>query len=439
MGQDMSLLSSLVQVIPPRAVYRRTDLEPNLNALGPWQEAVDQFVLAEDFDGLWSRLVYPAQMVVLQLPPARLKLVRELLDRNAACLDALDRGIQRGRLQFAEFQSLEQISADTDFVSRLGDVARLHILRFRIGCADCDLVAAAEALFCLEKIGSMICGGEGQMLHYMVGLWLRAVAVRGFGQLAARMETPRGILERIVRLLADGLKAPDGFAESLRVDLCTITLAQLERTVEGPNLEAVVDKLLEVYYVPQLRRTAMAQGSEPAAIADGWLEERRRQLLLLLDSHPQPLDRGATARLMAANVIETIRDLHRARRPAFLDLVGQLHGMRRKLRLHGLARKTRFWRVKSAPVVPGGTSGKPPRGDAITTVAVAAENPTGDRLTALKARLRRIDNPLGLMLFEQFLARDYIPHLLEHLKMMRTMHALIKQRLAEEGEIRDEV
>ena len=280
-----------------------------------------------------------------------LEFARDVLRQNAACLDALDRGLERGQLQFGEFQSLEQVPAETEFVSRLGEVARLRLIRFRLWFSEGDLVSAAEELFRLEKIGSMICNGEGQILHYLIGLWLRAAAVRGFGHLAANSQTPRAVLERILETLDEGLKAPDGLAQSLRVDLCTIALAQLDRTVEDADLEKVVDKLLEVYYVPRRNLTARVRGPEHAAIADGWLEERRRQILLLLGDHPKPFDKAATARLMGVIVAETIRDLNHSRQPAFLDVIGQLHGMRRKMRLHRLARKTRFWPVELTPGV----------------------------------------------------------------------------------------
>ena len=206
--------------------------------------------------------------------------------RTSSASTRLDQGLERGQLQFGEFQSLEQVPAATDFASRLGEVARLHLIGFRLWFSEGDLVAAAEELFRLEKIGSMICNGEGQILHYLIGLWLRAAAVRGFGHLAANIQTPVAVLERILETLDEGLKAPDGLAQSLRVDLCTIALAQLDRTIEDPNLEKVVDKLLEVYYVPRHHLAARVRGPEHMAIADGWLEQRREQILLLLRDHP---------------------------------------------------------------------------------------------------------------------------------------------------------
>ena len=308
------------------------------------------------------------------------------------------------------------------------------MIRFRLWLSEGDLVAAAEALFRLEKIGSLICNGEGQILHYLVGLWLRAAAVRGFGCLAAHQQTPRVVLERILETLGDGLKAPDGLAQSLRVDLCTIALAQLDRTLEDPDPEKVVDKLLEVYYVPRCNLTAQVRGPEHAAIADGWLAERRRQILLLLGDHPRPLDKAATARLMGAIVAETVRDLAHSRQPAFLGVVGQLHGLRRKLRLRRLARKTRFWPVELTPDVQidaaGGGDSQPPEAGEITTIRLPAENLSEARLTAVQAKLSRIENPIGLMLVDRFMAYDYSRYLLDHLRMMKTMHGLVRQRLA---------
>ena len=137
---------------------------------------------------------------------------------------------------------------------------------------------------------------------------------------------------------------------------------------------------------------------------------------------------------MGAAVAETIRELNRARRPAFLEVVGQLHGVRRKFRLQHLARKDPILASQRIPEpadrhaeahgscrAPG-----PMVGGESTPADVSAEYPLEDRLTALKARLQRVDNPLGLMLFERFLAHDYIPNLLDHLQMTRKMRRLIE-------------
>ncbi len=423
-------LSSLLELIPSSAVYRRVALDPRLNALGPWQEATEKFVIPENENSIWTKLVYAPQMLALRILPAHLNFAQEVLRQNAASLDALDRGMERGQLQFDEFQSLEQAPIDTDFVSRLGEVARLRLIRFRLQVSEGDHVSAAEELFRVKKIGSMICNGEGQMLHYLAGLWLRAAALRGFGHLAAKIQTPRAVLDRIIETLNEDIKASDGLAQSLRVDLCSIALAQLDRTIEDPDLEKVVDKLLEVFYVPRHNLAAIVRGSEYAAIADGWLQERRQQILWLLGDHPNPFDKAATARLMGVIVAETIRDLSHSRKSAFLNVIGHLHRMGRKMRLYRLARKTRFWPVELTPGVQIDTTGsadvKSLAEGEVITVQVPSRNLPEVSLAALRAKLSRIDNPIGLMLAEHLMAHDYSPHLLEHLKKMKTMRELIK-------------
>ena len=66
--------------------------------------------------------------------------------------------------------------------------------------------------------------------------------------------------------------------------------------------------------------------------------------------------------------------------------------MRRKMRLHRLARKTRFWPVELTPGVQidatGGMGVKPPQEGEVTTIQLPAENLTEARLTALKAKLQ---------------------------------------------------
>ena len=87
-------LKSLLELIPPPAVYRRIALDPRLNALGPWQEATQAFVAPEDQDGVWAGLVY-APPSAPRISPEQASLAREALRQNAACLDALDRGLER--------------------------------------------------------------------------------------------------------------------------------------------------------------------------------------------------------------------------------------------------------------------------------------------------------------------------------------------------------
>jgi hypothetical protein len=431
--------SSMLELIPASAIYRRRPLDPRLNALKAWREAAAEFVIPDQDRQAWETLAFVTQVPSPHLAPGQLSFVRKVLGHNAECLAALDRGMERGQLQFAELPSLERVAEEIDFVTRLDEAARLRLLRFRLWYSEGDIVAAAEELFRLEKIGTMVCQGEGQMLHYLIGLRLRETALRGFGHLAAGQQTPLRVLDRIQETLEEGLRASDGLIQSLRAELCWITLVQLDRTLEDADLEKIVDLLLQIYYVPFRVSAARGPGSEQSAIADGLLKERRQQLLFLLHDHPHPLDKHGTARLMGAIVAETIRDLNHYRRPSNLNVVRQLHSMRRKMRAYRLARKTRFWPIELMPKrqieSTSNVDAMPPPANVIV-VCTSPENLTLDRLTALRAKLRRIDNPIGMMLAERLMAIDYSAYLLEHLRKLKTMCGLIKRQLTAATEIK---
>jgi hypothetical protein len=446
-------LSSLLAVLPPTAVYRRVPLDRHRNALEVWREAVQDFVIPTGDRSRWIDLVEASPAAIAPIPREQRQFAEEVLRQNAGCLEALDKGLERGQLRFELFgpgragtelfgpgragtelfQSLEHLVADSDFAVRLSDVARLHLIRFRLWFFAGDMVAAGEELFRLDKIGSLICNGDGQILHYLVGLWLQAAAVRGYGRVAASLQAPKPVLERILHTLEENLQSPDGLAQSLRVDLATIALPQLERTSEGPDLENVVRSLLEVYYLLGRNQEARSCGRERAAIADGWLEERRQQILFLLRDHPNAFDRASTARWLGVMVAETIRDLRAARRPSFLAVAGRWQGLRRKMRLRRLLRKARFWPVELTPgmrIESLAGMGSPPHDKGtITTIRLPSANLSPARLATLRMKLRAIENPIGLMLAAHHTACDYSHHLLEHLRMMKTMHGLIKQRL----------
>jgi hypothetical protein len=145
---------------------------------------------------------------------------------------------------------------------------------------------------------------------------------------------------------------------------------------------------------------------------------------------------------MGTITAETIGDLEHVRRPSFLDVAGQLHSMRRKLRLFRLTQKTRYWPEELTPGVQidvsGGMGLKQPVDEDIVAIQMPGEGLSDARMKLSRSKLRRIENPIGLMLTEQQMAFDYCPHLISHLNSMKTMRRLMRQRLAAKGTIHSE-
>ncbi|MGD0897131.1 MAG: hypothetical protein ABR915_04800 [Thermoguttaceae bacterium] len=428
------LPADFLEAVPAQAVYRPVPLPEDQNALALWRRAVELFVKPDDEGDLWGELVYGTieEPEGSPLGSTHADAARNLLQRNAEAVRLLEEGIDRGHFRFPAFEGLDRVSDDSDFACNLGELARLPYIRFKLLAAEGHLAAAAEELLRLLRIGEMICLGDGQMVHYLIGLWIRSAAIRGIGRLVARPDIPRLVLDDLLWAVERSLHAPDGLAQSLRVDFSTISLPRLQRTVDDQDLEAVVDRVLAVYYTPRRLQVVPIDPAVTGLTAE-WLAWRRRQFLAILDGHPNPLDKVATARLMGVMVAQTIHEVRHIERAGVLDMVGKLHRLRQRYDRHRLHRKTRFWPAPLTPGFPyesaGRSSLEPGPADLAASISMARQLLTETTLAAARRKLRRIANPIGLVLAEHLLAFDYSPFMFQHRAMLRRLRRLLAKRI----------
>ena len=340
-------------------------------------------------------------------------------------MELLYDGVRRGQVQFPEVHQLEQVSGDSEFIYRLGELARLPFIRFKVLAAGGDWRAATDEILRLLRIGEMICNGEGQVLHYLIGLWIRSAAQRAIAQLAGHRRTPREVLVRLLEAIQRSLNSPDGLSQSLRIDFCGVVLPQFDQTVDGADLPAVVDRILEVYYAPRELDAEQALSPQSAAIAAAWLGHCRQRILRLLEGHPKPFDKAATARLMGEMIAEWVDDLTAIEKPGFLDFVGKFRRVRMRLHRDQLARKNRHWPEELTPGFPYESfdHAEPPG-----AMAIQREPATDEEILAARDRLGAVANPIGLLLAEHILSFDYTAFMLEHrTKLKETRKALARQ------------
>ena len=429
-------LEALLKLVPQEVIYRRTPLEPSRNAMELWRPAVGAFVKPDDEKDLWGELIYGSSELgedTALLTAGDAERVRAMLEQNVAALRLLYEGVDRGQVRFPEIHNLDQIPADSEFIYKLGELARLPFIRFKMLAADDHFAAAAEELVRLLRIGEMICNGEGQVLHYLIGLWIRSAALRGIRRLAVHRDVAPAVLDNLLGLVQRSLDVPDGLAQSLRVDFCSISLPQLDRTVEESDLETIVDRVLDLYYAPRQGVGVPVREVRQAAAADDWLAWRREQILLLLQDHPKPFDKIATARLMGSTVAETIRDLGYAAHMGLLDFAGHLHRLRRQFRRGRLERKMRCWPVELTPGFPceppGRSDVEPDEEPPILGLSAVQDRVTPAELATAGDKLRHVDNPIGLILVEHLLAFDYSPFMLQHRTKLKEVRRALKKRL----------
>ena len=176
-----------------------------------------------------------------------------------------------------------------------------------------------------------------------------------------------------------------------------------------------VDRLLELYYIPRSRTSEQAKEIRLFVESDGWLSRCREQMLFLLDGHPSPFDKTATATLMGTMVADAIRDLDSFETKGFLDLAGRVHRLRGRMRRHALERKISYWPVELTPGFPCEPCGPSDEDADDQSDGIVADLPivrgllTESQLATVRQGLHRVPNPLGLVLVKHLMAFDCGP------------------------------
>lgn len=431
----------LLEHVPPEVVYRRAPLPDQQNAVGPWRETVCRFVKpkegSEEHD-LWLTLIYgkgdsgePAHFPCGQDGRA----LRELLKKNRAALALLREGIQRGRLQLPETRWPPATGEDAILVWRLQDVTQAVFIKAKALCTDLDFGGVAEELVGMLRMGEMICNGEGDIGEYLVGDWIRSSALRSIRTLAARREVPLHVLTERLSAAENSLRSRDGLAECLRVELCCTGLPQLDHLVPCDELETFVDRLLATCYWSQ------PMDPDETVPDDDRVQWRRGQILSLLQGHPQPFDKLATVRLLGESVAQWIEELNRPPRPRVFDVVGQWRRFRRWDRGRWWWRHTRFWPKQLRPDFPfewmgtsddarGKLAALPEELEGFDEKTFASmQPPTEVDVLSCRRRLRRVANPVGLILVMHLMPIDVSHFMFRYRAALHETRSVLTNRL----------
>ncbi len=285
------------------------------------------------------------------------------------------------------------------------------------------------------RMGEMICNGQGDVSDYLAGEWIRKSAQASVRCLAERKEVPAGVLEVCLSAIDQSLRLPDGLAECLRVRLCCSALPQLDQLVPCDDLETLVDHLLETCY------SGEPIDSQETVPDDGRVEWRRRHILSLLRGHPHPFDKPSTARLLAESVAHWVEDLDYPREPRTLDLVGQWRRFRRCVRGRWWWRQTRWWPEQLTPDFPFEWMGVTDhaRGklaelsedieDFDEKVFASMQPPTDADVATCRDRLRRVANPVGLILVAHLMPVDVSDCMFRYRAALQETRGALAQRL----------
>lgn len=454
-------VEELLKYVPPAAVYHRVLLPDDENALGPWREAIQRLVEPAEDDAAWNRLhdctchgeSDDPNAAAEEPPPADAcptacespfvfpegedgRHIREILETNRPALEFIKKGIERGRLQLPESETLDDFAKFMEWMAPLRCVARLLRARAMAGAADGEFDAAGRDLVRILRVGEMLCGGDGSVIDYLVGSAIQAMAIeamRGFSRLPGVPRQVRGELASAVRR---NLARPDQLAQCVRFDFRNWDLLYLDRFPDGDTVEALVDA-----WVRETTQTTFWESDLDETQKQAKLETRRARcrtdMLRMLEGHPRPFDKIATVRLAGNAVADDARllDLPPGGRRWDPRRLWILWRRRRRQRwLNRMAEKHRAFFFYSASWslfddAPESFQESSKEAEETTDLSMVEQMkpPTEEQVLLERTQLRRVANPFGLLLAQEL--GSVMVHFREHLlpRAVKAKRELIEQ------------
>jgi len=297
-------VDELLGHVPPEVVYRRVPLPPQQNAWPLWEEAVAGIEAVSSEIDRWSDLYWGTDEPGEYAPwPTDEEAgdIRELLRREQWRLDRFEEGLDRGRPQVPMSEPGGEIVSTS---MELRTIVRLRWLLARSHVAE---GRADEALgICLGSLraGEMLFLGEGMIVDWLLALAFYGLAWHGVGWLLENAELNRESLHRALAALRAESPFADALATSLKVDL-VYDLGTLDRLPDPADAPVLAEAL---YRNAFSRRCIFGDGElMEVPESDPRVQWVREKIHFLLDDHPRPFDKIATAQILGRAHVEAVR------------------------------------------------------------------------------------------------------------------------------------
>jgi hypothetical protein len=216
--------------------------------------------------------------------------VAEWVDRSQSPLEQLEEGLHR---EACRFPARSNQDPATEQVAAFRDLARLKFVRGKLRLRRADLNAALKDFDDLLGFGAMVLDGGGATLHFLAGVSICEMGLRGMRMLAMDAHASEALRMQALERLREPPDLDQALGRALQVEFHDYVLYHLRSVPEDPEaLAAVFD---EVGDEPASFRNMLAASlAAPGApsLKDGLLKKRFQRLIRLSD---RPFDRALTA------------------------------------------------------------------------------------------------------------------------------------------------
>lgn len=224
------------------------------NAFAGLQEAAQNLGWADEQDALLKRIGQGAEV-----DPAA---VRTVLVQNRQSLEALDKALERERLQVPQDLPHDKTPYDIVAWRRLG---QLLSLRAHSRAPGGDLRASLDDALKLLRFGHMVQGAQGNLLTYLVGGTLKSMALDQVRRSIAAPNASAGMLQPLVALLESSRPQIASFRDCLRAEY-----AYMSSTIDAPKQASLRNDSMLSRYLYQKNATKKLYADRYRQIAESW-------------------------------------------------------------------------------------------------------------------------------------------------------------------------
>jgi len=429
--------STLLELLPDEVRYTRQELPEDQNAYELWVEAFEHFCDADDDDQVYSDFFWGTDDEDEPTKPpteAGYDHLRALVESNRKAFDLIDAGTARGRLQLPLID--DSFDASFDSITSIRAISRMRCVGAKLLFVEQQFEEMATELLSVLHIGELLCKSDGTVVDQMVGHAVIRSALCWIQEFASESKFSVALRTQLLTEFQQCQPSLDGLVQAYISDLCCCSIPMLEKVPENTDLKTLVEHLSEHWYNNTTMSDIYAEMGEEFAdepispeVREERLGLRKRQLFLLLHGHPKPFDKEATARLVGKDTAEYIHSIEgNGDSPETVD---PLAGV---------------WPEMLAPRYPLDSFGFDLQAIAEREELLESlgpedraqfehqlQQPTDAQIVALNPKLRRIDNPVGLLLREQLRPTDLRSFLSDHeqqrqatMKQLRTLGQKLK-------------
>lgn len=435
--------AQLLDLIPDSVRYRRRSIPEGENALIPWQQAVNILTPGDHEDGTFSELIYGTDDGKrAELPPGEdRERMKDLVNSNQRAFGLIEEGLARGAFQLPELTDFNQAFVSTyDIPTKLNEVSELRLIQTALHRAEGNTEAAADDLLMLLRMGEMVCNGDVLVSSYLLGSMSRKRASCRLISLIEEHPLPNHTRRSLRESVEQSLDIEDGLALSERVDFCSYTIPKFSLLQEDADLESLVDQLVDAYYDKQTTADWSPEDFSDEQISDAVREQRtqtrRQQILEILDGHPHPFDKRDTIRMAGGYVAERVSFSQLYDRDRSMELRDIWNSfILARFRDRQQSKVNRVWPAALSVGFSFDLFGEDPKAEArrlevqphMDPKDYAAIQPlTPKRLVEAKHQLRRVKNPVGIMLQPALCSIDVRNSVVEYRGQLRQIRDMLE-------------